>query len=328
MKKITLIIVAALMVIHSTTYGQCLTNSIVVSTGYNPVTGHTFDTGTHDLRWKVTALTPDCAATCACSPGYQAWVIPPLVFTGFSWANDTGSKWISFYHGTGFPTTPADTMSEILTRTFRTCVADSFRLNVKIANDNFITNLNIDSGAVLFSQPTVFTLTNFTTFTAFSATVWLTPGIHKLNVTVVNESVTNSGNAYGLNIVGTLSSATGHNSIVKESDTACNSYSCTTGTEQTEKITSSLMQNFPNPFTEETVIPFSLAETADVTIDVCNLSGQKILTLYKPGLTSGNHEVSINAGTHHIAPGNYIYQISIHDANSVYLQHRMFTVIK
>ena len=205
---------------------QCLVNSITVNTGYNPITSSVLPTGTHDPKWSVTGISYACRAICSCAPTFQAWVVPPLVDGGFSWATSSSSQWISFLDSTGYASNDTAAYSMELTREFRTCVADSVVLNFQISNDNYISDLDIDGGAILFSQPAVFSITNFTTFTSFTATVYLTPGTHYLNVTVGNVAAAIPMNAHGLNIVGTLASQTGVNSIVKESDTTCNSYVC------------------------------------------------------------------------------------------------------
>ncbi len=50
-------------------------------------------------------------------------------------------------------------------------------------------------------------------------------------------------------------------------------------------------QNYPNPFNPRTTIPFSLAETAHVTISIYNARGQKVSTLVDDVRPSGRHHV-------------------------------------
>jgi len=148
------------------------------------------------------------------------------VLTGYSWATNPASQWINFYDGTGYATNATDSYSVSLSREFRTCSADSLTLTFQISNDNFIGSLNIDGGPSLFSQPPVFTLTNFTTFTNFTTTIYVTSGTHSLNVVVGNVAAAIPMNAHGLNIVGTIASASGASSIVRENDASCASYVC------------------------------------------------------------------------------------------------------
>ncbi len=210
----------------NTASAQCLVSSIVINTGYDPVAGDTLTYGNQDPKWSVTALSSGCSGICACSPAFQAYVIPPLIAGMYTFATNPSSQWINFFNGTGYPTNNTDPYSATLSREFKTCVADSIVISFQFSVDNYITNLNIDGGPSLLTQPAIFVLTNFTTFNSFTATVYLAPGTHHMNFAVGNETATNSMNAHGLNLFGTMSSQTGINSIVKESDTTCNSYVC------------------------------------------------------------------------------------------------------
>jgi len=53
-----------------------------------------------------------------------------------------------------------------------------------------------------------------------------------------------------------------------------------------------LGQNYPNPFSGETVIPYSLKEAVNVTIDIYNLTGQKIKNLVHGKKQAGFHTVT------------------------------------
>lgn len=52
-----------------------------------------------------------------------------------------------------------------------------------------------------------------------------------------------------------------------------------------------ICQNYPNPFNPETIIPFHIPESGEVTITIYNLLGQKIITLYNGVMTAGSHEI-------------------------------------
>ena len=49
--------------------------------------------------------------------------------------------------------------------------------------------------------------------------------------------------------------------------------------------------NFPNPFNPSTTIEFSLENNGFVTLDIFNISGQKVNTLFAKNLTAGVHSV-------------------------------------
>jgi len=52
-----------------------------------------------------------------------------------------------------------------------------------------------------------------------------------------------------------------------------------------------LAQNYPNPFNVQTVIPYSLSCETDVKLEVFNVLGQKVRTLFRGKQYSGGHEV-------------------------------------
>ncbi|MCP4584190.1 MAG: S8 family serine peptidase [candidate division Zixibacteria bacterium] len=69
----------------------------------------------------------------------------------------------------------------------------------------------------------------------------------------------------------------------------------------------SLMQNFPNPFNARTEIRFDLPEPAFVTLEVYNLSGQRVEVLVDQPLDAGHHNAIWNAGG--MTSGMYLYRI-------------------
>jgi hypothetical protein len=71
----------------------------------------------------------------------------------------------------------------------------------------------------------------------------------------------------------------------------------------------SLHQNYPNPFNPSTTIAFELQRSAEVTLEVYNLTGQKVSTLIKNEQRSaGLHEIDFDA--RHLPSGIYFYTFS------------------
>lgn len=69
-----------------------------------------------------------------------------------------------------------------------------------------------------------------------------------------------------------------------------------------------LSQNYPNPFNPSTTINFSLPKTANVTLVVYNVLGQKVATLVNAqAMTMGEHNFTFDASR--LASGVYMYQI-------------------
>lgn len=80
----------------------------------------------------------------------------------------------------------------------------------------------------------------------------------------------------------------------------------------------SLGQNYPNPFNPETKISFSLAKTADVTLEVFDILGRKVSTLHSGYLGAGQHEFTwygVDESGRQAASGIYFYRLSSNEFN-------------
>ncbi|MFH1236544.1 MAG: peptidoglycan DD-metalloendopeptidase family protein [Parcubacteria group bacterium] len=69
----------------------------------------------------------------------------------------------------------------------------------------------------------------------------------------------------------------------------------------------SLHQNYPNPFNAETVIGYELAEAGQVSIDIFNILGQRVISLVDGWQEAGKHTVSWAA--YQQSSGVYFYRI-------------------
>jgi hypothetical protein len=69
----------------------------------------------------------------------------------------------------------------------------------------------------------------------------------------------------------------------------------------------SVSQNYPNPFNSNTQISLTLNKKANVSIEVFNLVGQKVMAISPRSMEAGNHSVSINASG--LNAGTYIYTV-------------------
>lgn len=81
----------------------------------------------------------------------------------------------------------------------------------------------------------------------------------------------------------------------------------------------SLGQNFPNPFNPETVIPFSLATTQTVRLELFNLLGQLVSVPVDGVLPAGSHELVWNATNQsgaEVASGVYFYRLTTEQGTS------------
>jgi len=71
--------------------------------------------------------------------------------------------------------------------------------------------------------------------------------------------------------------------------------------------TISLSQNYPNPFNAQTTIEYYLPQTGPVTIDIFDIMGRKVETLYNGVKQAGRHAVVWDAGE--MSSGVYFYRI-------------------
>jgi hypothetical protein len=74
-----------------------------------------------------------------------------------------------------------------------------------------------------------------------------------------------------------------------------------------------LEQNYPNPFNPSTTIKYGLPSRSNVRIEVFNMLGQKLATLFEGEQNAGYHLVHWHTG---IASGIYFYRIEATDVSS------------
>ena len=70
----------------------------------------------------------------------------------------------------------------------------------------------------------------------------------------------------------------------------------------------SLEQNYPNPFNPSTSISFNIPESYDVSVDVYDLAGAKVATVYNGMMEAGNHNMTFDASD--LASGTYVYKLT------------------
>jgi hypothetical protein len=70
----------------------------------------------------------------------------------------------------------------------------------------------------------------------------------------------------------------------------------------------SVSQNYPNPASGITQIVINLKTETTVSVDIVNLTGQKVLEIPSKTMQAGNHTLSINAAS--FAPGVYFYTVT------------------
>jgi len=83
-----------------------------------------------------------------------------------------------------------------------------------------------------------------------------------------------------------------------------------------------LDQNYPNPFNPSTNISYSIPYSADVTLQVVDLTGRVVSRMEMPRQSAGTHKVALDAS--HLSSGVYLYRIQA----GGYAASRKFTLIK
>ncbi len=77
-----------------------------------------------------------------------------------------------------------------------------------------------------------------------------------------------------------------------------------------------LIQNRPNPFNASTVIEYAMAQPGNVTLDVYNVMGQRVVRLVDEYIEAGAHTVRWNGRDRHgvaVASGIYFYRLQAND---------------
>jgi len=72
------------------------------------------------------------------------------------------------------------------------------------------------------------------------------------------------------------------------------------------------LSNYPNPFNPETTISFNLSEVEKVKLEIFNIKGQKVKTLFNEQLSIGEHNVGWNgkdANNKQVSSGIYFYKL-------------------
>lgn len=83
----------------------------------------------------------------------------------------------------------------------------------------------------------------------------------------------------------------------------------TVGIDDVSNSPYALEQNYPNPFSDRSVINFKLTRTADVAVDVLSVNGQLIKRIEKRSLSAGKQQIELNASD--FGSGIYFYNFYV-----------------
>ncbi|MCD4773798.1 MAG: T9SS type A sorting domain-containing protein [Bacteroidales bacterium] len=85
-------------------------------------------------------------------------------------------------------------------------------------------------------------------------------------------------------------------------------YDLNVGIEENEFNAASVSQNFPNPFTNTSIVSVNLTKAADLSLEVFNLTGQKVYEVSNGHSNAGTHNLVINA--ENLSSGIYFYTVN------------------
>lgn len=85
-----------------------------------------------------------------------------------------------------------------------------------------------------------------------------------------------------------------------------------------------LQQNSPNPFREETAFHFNLKQASQVNLQVFDLSGKKVASVYDGSLEAGDHAMAWQRGKQFPA-GNYLFQLTVTNSMGEFTQSKVMT---
>ncbi|HMN49109.1 MAG TPA: T9SS type A sorting domain-containing protein [Ignavibacteriaceae bacterium] len=89
----------------------------------------------------------------------------------------------------------------------------------------------------------------------------------------------------------------------------------------------SLDQNYPNPFNPSTNVSFSVPVKSNVTIEVFNLIGQKVMTLAQGEFEAGKHSVQLNGSS--MSSGIYLFKLTaVGENGSQFTSSKKMTLLK
>ncbi len=84
-------------------------------------------------------------------------------------------------------------------------------------------------------------------------------------------------------------------------------------------------QNYPNPYTDETTVPFVLANAADVQLTIYDPLSRKVASVVRKGMSAGEHRITLNFRGLDLPSGDYIYQLQVSNRHGVYRLRRTMT---
>ena len=87
-----------------------------------------------------------------------------------------------------------------------------------------------------------------------------------------------------------------------------------------------LDQNCPNPFVDETTIPFTLINDADVRLELFDPAGRKVVGVVRNDLCAGEQHITLNLHGLNLRAGTYAYELQVTSRYGTFRQRTAMTV--
>jgi protocatechuate 3,4-dioxygenase beta subunit len=86
-----------------------------------------------------------------------------------------------------------------------------------------------------------------------------------------------------------------------------------------------LGQNYPNPYRDKTIIPFTLKQASEIKLEIWDLSGRKMATIINEKRDTGEYQVEVNPSELGLSNGNYIYQLEANNGKGIFRLPKMMS---
>lgn len=89
-----------------------------------------------------------------------------------------------------------------------------------------------------------------------------------------------------------------------------------------------LGQNYPNPFKGQTTIPFSIKYPSQVSLDLWDVKGQKVKTLFQNDRAKGDYQVEVDLEALGLPLSNYLYQLEVTNDQGTFRLPKLMTALR
>lgn len=89
-----------------------------------------------------------------------------------------------------------------------------------------------------------------------------------------------------------------------------------------------LLQNQPNPFYNQTTVPFILKTPSKVSLELWNIDGKKVAVIDKGLLNAGKYDIVIDPQALQLPKAAYLYQIVVENSQGVFKNCKMMTFVR